>query len=166
MWTRRGSLKPADVAVEFGMGDAAAAADVYGTQLSALHERVHRRATDAEDLRRLLGREEKPAGGLDVPRRLRITHVGLSGIDRAFLRDACPERWGSGLQNISSPSPTARVGAFGSADWRVERLLLATAEVLKLGSEQVGSAGEVRASPVRRHCGLQGPRARAGKSRS
>jgi hypothetical protein len=98
MWTRRGSLKPADVAVEFGMGDAAAAADVYGTQLSALHERVHRRATDAEDLRRLLGREEKPAGGLDVPRRLRITHVGLSGIDRAFLRDACPERWAAAFR--------------------------------------------------------------------
>ena len=53
MWTGRGSLEPADEAVELGLRDSAAAADVYGTQIPALHERVHRRAADAEDLRGL-----------------------------------------------------------------------------------------------------------------
>jgi hypothetical protein len=77
MWTGRGSLKPADVAVELCPRDPTAATDVYGTQSPALHERVHRRAADPEDLRRLLGREEKPTGGHDVAERLRITHVNL-----------------------------------------------------------------------------------------
>src|SRR3954452_24033118 len=65
-----------------------------------------------------------------------------------FCVTAAPQRWGGGLQNISSPSPTTRARAFERADWRrVERLLLATAEALKLGSEQVGSAAELGASP-------------------
>ena len=72
------SIEPADVAVELCLGDPAAAANVHGTQIPALHERVHRRAADAEDLRRLLGREEKPTGGHDVAERLRITHVDIS----------------------------------------------------------------------------------------
>ncbi len=78
MWTGRGRLKPADVAVKLCLRDPAAAADVYGTQVPALHERVHRRATDAQDVRRLLGRKEKPTGGQNVAERLRITHVEIS----------------------------------------------------------------------------------------
>jgi hypothetical protein len=88
MWTRRGSLKLADVAVELCLRNPAAAADVHGMQIPTLHQRVHRRATDAEDLRRLLGREKEPIGGHDVPERLRITHVDLSRISRALLCSA------------------------------------------------------------------------------
>jgi hypothetical protein len=79
MWTGWGSLEPADVALNLCVGYPTAAADVHGTQLPALHECVDRRATDAEDVRRLLGREEKPTGGQDVRKRLRITHLDLSG---------------------------------------------------------------------------------------
>jgi hypothetical protein len=88
--TRWERLEPVHVALNLCLGYPTAAADVHGTQLPALHECVDRRATDAEDVRGLLGREEESIGGHDVPKRLRITHVGLSRIDRAFLRDGCP----------------------------------------------------------------------------
>jgi hypothetical protein len=88
MWRGRGSLKPADVAVELCLGDPAAAADMYGTQLPALHERVNSGATNAEDLRRLLGREKEPIGDHDGPERLRITHVDLFRISHALLCSA------------------------------------------------------------------------------
>jgi hypothetical protein len=128
MWTEWGSLEPANVAVELCLGDPAAAADVHGAQLPALHERVHRRATDAEHLRRLLGREEKPTGGHDVAERLRITHVDLSR-----LRHKCcwQQPSANGLQNISSTCPAPRIRRLPSADWTLERLHLATAEVLE-----------------------------------
>jgi hypothetical protein len=102
LWTRWESLEPAHVALDLFLGDPAAAADVHGTQLPALHERVHRRATDAEDLRGLFGSEEKASGSGDVPKRLRITHVDLSWISRALVRACCRTTSGSGLQNISS----------------------------------------------------------------
>ena len=126
------SLEPAHVALELCLGDPAAAADVYGTQLPALHERVHRRATDAEDLRGLLGREEEPIGGHDVPKRLRITHVDLSRISRALLRDGCRttvgERPSEHLQYLSSHThPRVDVSRL---EGRAAPLL--TAEVLEL----------------------------------
>lgn len=82
MWTSRGSLEPADVAVELCLRNPAAAADVYGTQIPALHERVHRRTADAEDPRGLFGREEETVGGHEVQKRLRIIHIDLSRISR------------------------------------------------------------------------------------
>jgi hypothetical protein len=102
---RRKILESAHIARDFRLRDPAATADVDGTQFSALHERVHRRATDAEDLRRLLGREEKRFGGHDVPKRLRTIHVDLPRISRALLCSAAVRRWGSGLQKISSYLP-------------------------------------------------------------
>jgi len=56
--TRRhgtGSLQTADVAFELGPGKAAAAADVDRVQLAGLHQRVDRRAAQAQDLRGLFG---------------------------------------------------------------------------------------------------------------
>jgi hypothetical protein len=104
-WTGRGSLKLADVAVELCLRDPAAAADVYGTQIPALHERVHRRATDAEDVRRVFGSEKKPSGGHDGPERLRITHVDISRISlvqRGGFRTTVGERPAVLLQSLAS----------------------------------------------------------------
>jgi hypothetical protein len=111
LWRRRGSLQLTHVALELCLGDAAAAADVDGTQIPALHEGVHSRATDAEDLRGLFGREEEPIGGRDVSERLRITHVDLSQISRALLRGGCRttvgERSAADLQFLSSQTNVA-----------------------------------------------------------
>ena len=74
------SLEPVHVALDLCLRYPAAAADVHGTQLPALHERVHRRAADAEDPRGLFGSQQKPIGGQDVAEGLRITHVGISRI--------------------------------------------------------------------------------------
>jgi hypothetical protein len=160
MWTGRGSLKLADVAVELCPRDPTAAADVYGTQIAALHERVHRRAADPEDLRRLLGGEEEPTGGHDVAERLRITHVGLSRIDRAFLRDGCHatvgQRSSEHLQYVPRRThvrlnlPTG--GLSGSR--RYCRSTGGARSVRERG------AGEARSSPVRRQYGLHRPRDR------
>jgi hypothetical protein len=106
LWTALGTFKPVHVSLEFGAGESAAAADVYATQPSALHERVHRRAADTEDLRGLRGREEEPIGGQDVRKRLRITHVDISRISRALLHEGCRttvgERPAEHLQSIAS----------------------------------------------------------------
>jgi hypothetical protein len=131
LWTRRGSLEPAHVALDLGLGYPAAAADMYGTQLPALHERVHRRATDAEDLRGLFGGEEEPIGGHDVPKRLRITHVDLSQISRAMLRDGCRTTVGERPSEHLQYFPSRTHPSVDVCRGRGERLLLATAEVLQ-----------------------------------
>lgn len=74
-WNGPSHLEAADVAFELGSGQAAAAADVDGSQLAGLHERVHGRPSDAEDVRSLLGRQQEGLGGQYVTERLRITHV-------------------------------------------------------------------------------------------
>jgi hypothetical protein len=105
LWTRWESLEPAHVALDLCLGDPAAAADVHGMQLSALHERVHRGATDAEGLRSLFGSEEEPIRGHGVPKRLQITHVDLSRISRAFLRDGFPCHGGAAAFRTSPVPP-------------------------------------------------------------
>ncbi|SFL71697.1 hypothetical protein SAMN04488085_11626 [Geodermatophilus ruber] len=158
LWTGRGSLKPADVAVELCLRDPATAADVYGTQIPALHQRVHRCAADPEDLRRFLWREEKPTGGHDVPKRLRITHVGLSRFGRGLLREASLRQWGSGLPPTSSSSPARRTWPC-AGDWRLERRAAAGWRSSGASdSAHIGGAGEVGPSPVGLQYGLQCPR--------
>jgi hypothetical protein len=109
LWTKWQSLEPVDEALDLCLGDPAAAPDVYGTQLPSLHERVDRRATNPEDLRGFLGSEEEPIGVHDVPKRLRITHVVLSRLSRAVLRDGCRatvgERPSEHLQYLISDVP-------------------------------------------------------------
>ncbi len=123
MWTRGESLEPAHVALYLRLGYPAAAADVYGTQIPALHERVHRRATDAENLSGLFGREEEPIRGHGVPKRLQITHVDISRISRAFVRDGCWPTMGERPSEHLQYLPAAGIRALTLADWRVERLL-------------------------------------------
>jgi hypothetical protein len=164
MWTGRGSLKPADVAVELRLRDPAAAADVYGTQIPALHDRVHSRAADAEDLRRLLGREKEPTGSYDIPKRLRITHVDLSQISRAMLRDGCRatvgERPSEHLQYLRSR--THQRGDLSRLQGRAVPLI--TAEVLEARS-QCRWGAPVRCAR-RRYASSTGSRARARAGRS
>src|SRR4051794_29194208 len=102
---RRQSLEPAHVALNLCLGYPTAAADVHGTQLPALHECVDRRATDAEDVRGLLGGEEESIGGHDVPKRLRIIHIDISRISRVLredLRTTVGERPVEHLQCLTS----------------------------------------------------------------
>ena len=105
------------VALDLCLAYSAAAADVYGTQLSALHERVHRRATNAEDLRDLFGREKEPIGGNDVPKRLRITHVDLSRISRALLREGCRTTVGEQPAEHLQCLTTQAIPMVTAADW-------------------------------------------------
>jgi hypothetical protein len=156
MWTGRGGLEPADVAVELCLGDPAAAADVDGAQIPALHKRVHRGAADAEDLRRLLGREEKPTGGHDVSEWLRITHVEISRI-------SCCLWWlpydGGGAACRTSPvCLQPRIAAVAVGDWRLERRPRANWRTSGASSSaDVEGAGEVGASPVGLQYGLSSP---------
>jgi hypothetical protein len=153
MWTGRGSLKPADVAVELCLRDPAAAADVYGTQIPALHERVHRRAADAEDLRRLLGREEKPTGGHDVAERLRITHAEISWISCCLWRLLYDG--GGAACRMSPVHLQPRNAAVAVGDWRLERRPPANWGTSGASSSvDVEGAGEVGASPVGLQYGL------------
>ena len=141
MWKERLSLEPANVALELDPGYPAAATDVYGPQITTLHERVHRRATDPEDFRGLFGSEEEPIGGHDLPKRLLITHVGLSRISRAMLRDGCRPTMGERPSEHLQDLPAARTRPLASADWRVERLRPVTAELLET---QFSAGGERR----------------------
>src|SRR4051812_36343331 len=75
--TRRGSLEPADVALQLRAGDPAAAADVEWVELAGLHQRVDRRAPDAEHRGGLLGCEQQRVAGDRLPRSLRVAHLAL-----------------------------------------------------------------------------------------
>ena len=74
---RTGSFQAADVALELGPGEAAAAADVHCVQLPGLHEGVDRGAADAEHLGGLLGCEQQRVAGHRLPMSLRVAHVAL-----------------------------------------------------------------------------------------
>jgi hypothetical protein len=83
----RGTLQAADVALEFGAGEAAAAADVNRAQFADLHQRVDRRAADAQHDSGFFRGQEEWIAGQYVAERLRITHVDSSP-DRTFAQDA------------------------------------------------------------------------------
>src|SRR3712207_4282906 len=70
---------------------------------------------------------------------------------------AAVQRWGSGLQNISSTWPAARIRASTSPTEGSSGSSGHCRNPGGSGSVQVGSAGEVRASPVSLQYGLQGP---------
>src|SRR3954454_9053171 len=98
-------MELANVALELRLGDPAAAADVHGPQIPALHERVNGRATDAKDVGGFFRGEEESIGGHDAPERSHITHVLISRIScalRGGLRTTVGERPAEHLQSVLS----------------------------------------------------------------
>jgi hypothetical protein len=58
-----GSVEPADIALELGAGDPAAAADVHRPELAPLDQGVDRRPPDPEKVGRLLGGQQQSVVG-------------------------------------------------------------------------------------------------------
>ncbi|MDK3258167.1 hypothetical protein QOZ86_16810 [Blastococcus capsensis] len=74
---RAGGFQAANVAFELAAGEAAAPADVDGAQVASLHQRVDRRAPEAEHRGGLLGCEEQRVAGDRLLRSLRVAHIAL-----------------------------------------------------------------------------------------
>jgi hypothetical protein len=70
----RGVLQHADVALEFGAGDPAAATDVYRAEVTGLDECIHGGASDAQLLGGLLWCQQQRVAGQHVSRSLWIRH--------------------------------------------------------------------------------------------